>query len=1110
MNTPLVAIVIPLHNDALTIGACLRGVFEKTVYSSWRVIVVDDGSTDGGADIARTFPQVEVITQKRMGVAAAINAGIVAAGTDDIVRLHADVVIEQTDWLSKLVDAVYSKPKAGIVGVRLVFPDGRIYSEGRSIVAGLGISPQHASRRQFQPDGAPGKVQEVDSVSGALSYYRRTVIESIGGLDTAYGPTWMEDDDFCISARHAGFKVYVHAGVKAVHFTRGQPPVFRVLQPDCENEFVRVTGFLKNTANRAQADYWESKWGWNPVYPDMGEIRRLYLDTEICWQVGESLRFKPEDEFPSVDCCLVTCNTIGLLKRCLESLALTDYPADRINVYIADNASTDGTAEYLADLAATFPFALHHLKLTVNTGCPVGMNFAVTAGKGQLVARLDDDIVLPENWLKLMVEDLKARPFAGCIGPKILNDDEQRTIQCGPFRHYPAIFAHEDEVDNGQADYLARTGHVRGCCNLYRRDVFARAGLFDSRFSPTQFDDPDHHVALIHAGYEIIYDGRVAVVHKLNNGLGRTPAALSNQLANQKKMIGKWGADVWEIIERSLELSREGRYLPDGGDTRAWLALGPCPEWFPRRVEGSALRIGEVITPAYDDLVKAETRADFKAWIDEHIARAKILRASNSARVAIDVLHAMVCVAPSCAELLAELAEHYCDLGQAETGRSIARRGMLLAPDCPRLNALISTSTANKDAQLVPTMLQRVNMIGEASVQVGVPKIIRQRGEGLRVLMVNTFEVRSSGGDMHQVKKTRQYLADLGVDADICCTPRPDPRGYDVVHLWNTWFPAQTLAQVKSVRAWRPDMPIVHTTIFWDMREKCWADAAVPTIFSQATTVAQLDDKLAQVAAGSLTANGRTRLQPREANWRGYDAYQRAIFALVDHLLPQSQAELANLKKMHGIVKPATLVYNGAETSVFDASTPDWFVQNYGVKDFVLSVGLVEPRKNQLMLLHALRDAGRPIVIIGRHYDRSYYQLCRKFAPKGTIFIDHLPHEHLASAFKAAKVHALPSWMECASFANIEAALAGSALVVSDRTSEKEYFGDNAYYCDPANVLSIRTAVTKALAQHTADAPKRARLREQFRTRFTWENAAKATVQGYRAALALRGIRAAA
>jgi len=1100
MSAPAVTIVIPVHNDAATLAACVRSVLAHTDYPDWELLVVDDGSTDGSRQVLQAFKQVRFIKKSRGGVASALNAGFAAAPGRDIVRLHADVVIDTPGWLGQLVHAATSLPQAGIVGVRQVYPDGRIQSEGRTIISGLGMHPLHSVRRAFQPDGAPGKVQEVDTVPGALAYYRREVIDLLGGLDEVYAAAWMEDDDFCIGARHAGYKVYVHAGVTAVHITRSQPPGLQVHLASSEAQLTHLTGAAKLRANQIQADYWEDKWGWHPYGPDLGEIRRLHGATEICWQIGESLRFQPSSETPTVDCCLVTWNTLPLLRRCLESLALTKYPADRLTVIIADNASTDGTPEYLAALAPSFPFAIRVVPLAVNTGAPVGLNFAITTGDGELVARLDDDTVLPPDWLAPLVTGLLRRPHAGCIGPKIINDDDTGNIQCGPYRHYPSHYGHDDEPDAGQADYTARTTHVRGCCNVYRRDVFARCGLFDVRYSPSQFDDPDHHIALLQAGYEILYEGRVRVVHKMNNGLARSPAAIANQRANQYKMLCKWGADVYEILERSLDLSREGRYLPDDWNTAEWLARGPAPSSYPRRQPRLRETMTELIFPIYDELCAAETAPMVTTLIDEQLALASLYRQTQEPRRAIEILHAAACMAPQRIEVLAALADGYRAVGQGGLADLILRRARLLAPASPMILVPVPKESAAR-----PTLglIARVNMIGESCVTVDSTVAAPTTG-CLRVLMVNTFENRISGGDMHQIKKTRQYLQALGLHVDICLTPRPDPRGYDVVHFWNTWYPAQTLAQIKAVRAWRPDVPVVLSPIFWDMSEKCWADLAVPQVFSQSVSPALLAERLRQMAAGTLCVNGRTRSAAGEPNYRGYHAYQRGIFRLVDHLLPQSRAELDNLKKVHGIELPATLIINGAETAVFDQATPDWFVQTHKVRDFVLIVGLVEPRKNQLMLLHALRDTGLTVVVVGRHYDHAYYQLCRKFAAPCTLFIDHLPHEQLASAFKAARVHALPSWMECAAFVNIEAALSGCALAVSDRTSEKEYFGADAYYCDPGNLDSIRAAVLSAHRNHAADAQKRARLSELFRTRFNWRQAAESTLAGYEAALASR------
>ncbi len=1121
MHLAPVVIVIPTRNDAATLPACLRSVAaHASSHPDWRLIVVVDGSTDATpailSEFAPLFPadRLTLLRQKNLGVARALNAALAhpAAAGRDLLRLHSDVVVETPGFLEKLSAAAHASADRGIVGARILLPDGRIQSEGRAFVTGLGLHPQHRDRRAFSPAPAAGSATpvEVDGVAGACAYYRRDLLDAIGGFDPGYGAAWMEDDDACVAARVAGRRVHVLPAVSAVHYTRALQPGFISYVHGTGPQITQLCYSLKDVAQRLQADYWERKWGWHPYFPDLGEIRRLYGHTPLCWQIGERLASRETDPHPTVDCCLVTWNTLPLLKRCLESLAATRYPADRLAVYVADNGSTDGTLDYLDALAATYPFPIHVTKLPVNTGCPIGLNFAVQAGRGRLVARLDDDIVLPPDWLQPLVDALRARPFAGCVGPKIVNDNPARTVQCGPYRHFPSLYGHDDEADAGQADYLSRCTHVRGCCNLYRRDVFARAGLFDLRYSPTQFDDPDHHVALLQAGYEILYEGRVAVVHKLNNGLARSAAGIANQQGNSGKFFGKWAANVFEVLERSLDLSREGRYLPDDGDTSALLDAAPDPASYPRRdVAPAADKLG-LVERVYAELAPGVLPPAVADIRDRLLALVDIKHRTGAPGHAPDILLTALGLCPEHPALYVAFAKTNLALGLPDAAGQIARRGLHLAPGDAELLAFAgqSADAAPRVDSANASMLHRADAIGEAAVSItgaaSSASVDAASGPRLRVLMVNTFEPRLSGGDMHQVKKTRQYLQSLGVHVDVACTPRPDPRGYDLVHVWNSWFPAQTLPQLKAIRALRPDIPVVLSPIYWNMREKAWADRAVPAIFAEARSPQHLHEQLQLLAADRFVHRGSNRASAPEPNFNGYELYQRQLFGLVDHLLPQSHAEVANLRATLGVELPHTLVPNGAEHAVFDRATPEDFVRRYGLRDFVLIVGLVEPRKNQLMLLHALKETGLPVVVIGRHYDLGYYRLCREHAPKNALFIDHLPHEQLASAFKAARVHCLPSWMECAAFANVEAALCGCALAVSDRTSEKEYFGDNAYACDPGNLVSIRNAVLAAWRNHAADASKREALREQFRTRYTWEAAARATFAGYEAALAAR------
>ncbi len=139
-----------------------------------------------------------------------------------------------------------------------------------------------------------------------------------------------------------------------------------------------------------------------------------------------------------------------------------------------------------------------------------------------------------------------------------------------------------------------------------------------------------------------------------------------------------------------------------------------------------------------------------------------------------------------------------------------------------------------------------------------------------------------------------------------------------------------------------------------------------------------------------------------------------------------------------------------------------------------------------------------PLVLIGQAHPEGYRDLCRRYADENVHFLDHLPAEELASAYAAAKVHVLPSWLETPGLSSLEAAAAGCTLVVSDRGLTREYFGDEAWYCDPRSFASIREAVLAAYA-----APRAAALRARVRTEYTWERAAQKTLEGYQLALAL-------
>jgi len=855
MNPRPISVVVPNYNGAATVRACVESIFDTMRHPNWELIVVDDGSTDRSVEVLERIKGIKLIRQEHQGAARALNAGFAAAGRNDVVRVHSDVVIETPDWLNLFLETLASQPRAGVVGAKLIFPDQRIYALGRNLISGFGWHERHCNRLAFTADSPKvGPIQEVDAVPGACAYYRREVIDATGGLDENYAPGWTDDDDFCVAARVRGYKVFVQPAVKAVHFARAWAPTSTLSFPDQLERVRRLTWEVKGNIRKIHAAYWEKKWGWHPAHPDLNEIRRLYGTTELCWRIGEPMKFQPRQWPATVDAAIVTWNNLPVLRRCLDSLAQTEYPRDLFQIFVVDNASTDGTVENLRQLAATYPFRLHVIASPLNTGCPIGLNWGVMQGQGEIVARLDDDIVVPPNWLRDLVENFRRRPYAGCVGPKFINDDPIAAIQCTEFRHFPTIYGHEDEADAGQGDYVARTGHIRGCCNLYRRDVFQRCDLFDLRYTPTQFDDPDHQIAVVGAGYEIIYDGRVRVVHKLTNGVARSHAAIANGAGNQQKMYGKWGINIYEVIEKSLDLSREGRFLPDDGDTSAWLALGPQPNEFPRPTAASLTGAEKEFCATANRWLNL--RADdpqYVELIDDHLTLAAVMHRDGYPRSALDVLHTASNIAPERADVLETLAGTYRALGNH--------------PVSERLEALVQRLTGKqKDARAETTTpssspTTALSKVQKAYGEIGesAHAVVRAARPKLKVLMVNTYEARVAGGDMMQIKKTKEYLERLGCAVDIDCSPRPNSRGYDIVHLWNLWFPHQTIAQVKAIRAVDSKVPIVLSTIYWDMSEKAWIDGVIPKLFYEARTEQDLATQLQLLAEDKLVAGGVKR-----------------------------------------------------------------------------------------------------------------------------------------------------------------------------------------------------------------------------------------------------------
>jgi GT2 family glycosyltransferase/glycosyltransferase involved in cell wall biosynthesis len=219
-----VSIVIPSFRDAEHVRTLVQSIARTVPAGMAQIIVADDASGPQHVAQLREIAGIEVVAgEQNAGFAANVNRGLRAAIAErDVVVLNSDMEA-RPGWLACLQYASRQDDDIGIVGARLLYPDGRIQFAGTA--RNLGASEWFDHRYRFKPgDWGPARLSSpVLAVTGACMYVRREVIEGVGMLDERY-PMAYEDVDWCLRAWQAGFRVlYFPAAVLYHHesVTRG-------------------------------------------------------------------------------------------------------------------------------------------------------------------------------------------------------------------------------------------------------------------------------------------------------------------------------------------------------------------------------------------------------------------------------------------------------------------------------------------------------------------------------------------------------------------------------------------------------------------------------------------------------------------------------------------------------------------------------------------------------------------------------------------------------------------------------------------------------------------------------------------------------------------------
>ena len=303
-----------------------------------------------------------------------------------------------------------------------------------------------------------------------------------------------------------------------------------------------------------------------------------------------------------VSIIVVTFNGLVFNKLGLGTLlANTRYP--NCEIIVVDNASTDGTGDYLRQVAARNP----HVRVIFNernAGFAAANNAGLAAATGDVLVLLNNDTIVPPHWLGRLLPHLAERPV-GLLGPvtnRICNEAEiDAPYQTyGEFLHFAQK---RSESHKGRRSEIRMTAMF---CLAMRREVFAKLGPLDEQFEVGMFEDDDYAMRARAAGWQVACAEDAFVHHFSEASFGvLAPSGDYAKLfdANRRRFEAKWGI-VWEpharrekaeyrdLTERIRELV--SRTIPSGatvavvskGDDTL-LQLDGCHAWhFPQMPDG--------------------------------------------------------------------------------------------------------------------------------------------------------------------------------------------------------------------------------------------------------------------------------------------------------------------------------------------------------------------------------------------------------------------------------------------------------------------------------------------------------------------------------------------
>ncbi len=230
----------------------------------------------------------------------------------------------------------------------------------------------------------------------------------------------------------------------------------------------------------------------------------------------------PRSSIPPVSIVMAVYNQIQYTKQCLETIyKFTSRPFE---IIIIDNASTDGTEQYLKDVDAVV------IRNATNLGCAVAWNQGIRLSRGRSAVILNNDVLVTPGWLEALVHFME-KTGHGVVSP---------SVREGALDYDLLTYSKNFTQMCSQA---SRT-EVIGCCMLIHQSVFNKIGLFDEQFF-VGHEDTDFLWRCRQAGFTVGMTGSAFVHHfsQITQKYLRSSVDSNYRVLNEEKFFKKWGKD---------------------------------------------------------------------------------------------------------------------------------------------------------------------------------------------------------------------------------------------------------------------------------------------------------------------------------------------------------------------------------------------------------------------------------------------------------------------------------------------------------------------------------------------------------------------------------------